>query len=149
MFVDEYGTPDLDVLKEGVEPYFVYAALVIKEENLQKARDILEVLYSKYYKHRYIKSTYIFKSENSFNYINNTLFELQNLEHYVMALVVDKGEINSNGLTYKQSFIKYFQSVFSKTLIQNYSEIHVCFDKTGYPEFWLYGGICRIRANFI
>ena len=136
VFLDEYGTPDLDVLKEGVEPYFVYAALIIKEENLQKARDILEILYSKYFKQRYIKSTHIFKSENSFNLINNALFELQDLECYVRALIVDKEKIKSEGLTYEKSFIKYFQNIFSRTLIQNYDEIHICFDKTGYPEFW-------------
>lgn len=137
VFIDEYGTPDLDITKSGNEPYFIYTAVVVSEKNMQLARNVLNELYSKYYRQGYIKSSRIKNDEKGYLLTIQTLTELSALNHYVSALVIDKEHVTSEGLGYKCSFIKYFQRLFSKRFIELYDEVHVRFDKTGSEDFKL------------
>lgn len=131
VFIDEFATPDIEVSKVGNEPLFIYAAVVIKAVDIESARTVLNGLYDKYYKNRYIKSTRIGNDANGFTRTINTLTDLKSLKHYVRALVVDKSKIDAEGLSYKQSFIKFFQQILFKKLLETHSEVHVIFDKTG------------------
>lgn len=59
VFIDEFGSPDLEVPKDGNEPFCVYAAVVIAATHINKARSILKSLHEKYYPHGFIKSKFI------------------------------------------------------------------------------------------
>lgn len=48
IFIDEFGTPALNVDSSGVEPYFIYVAVLIESENLEKARATLQSVRDKY-----------------------------------------------------------------------------------------------------
>lgn len=48
IFIDEFGTPALNVDSPGVEPYFIYVAVLIESENLEKERETLQSVRDKY-----------------------------------------------------------------------------------------------------
>lgn len=136
VYVDEFGTPDLILDKEGNEPLFIYAAVVIPESELEKARNLHLKIVQEYFQRRFIKSAHISNDGAGFSKIVNVLTELKSLKHFVIALIIDKENVfNHPGLSIKQIFIKYFQKLLSKSIIEVYDEFHIYFDKTGYPEF--------------
>lgn len=139
IYIDEFSTPDLEIDKTGNEQFFVYAAVIIRETDLVAARETLASVISKYYSARgYIKSSKIPKDEKGYVLTLNTLTELRALPHSVCALVVDKSEISrDSGLSYKRSFVKYFNKLLTRHFVDQYEEFHIVADKTGSHEFQL------------
>lgn len=136
IFVDEYGTPDLQVGKNGNAPIFVYAAVVIPASEINNARCIHKELTSTDFRGGYIKSSKIKNDKNGYALFLTGLTKLKALQHYVTALIVDKSKINtSSGLSIKPVFIKYFQRLLSTSFFETYNEFHIVADKTGSEEF--------------
>ena len=136
IFIDEYGAPDIEVPKKGNEPYFIYAAVVIKEKDVQQARQLLTELHSKYFSAGFIKSNKIHNDSKGYATTISVLTDLKSLPHYVVALVVDKSKIDSqSGLAYEKSFIKYFNRMLSVQFLSVYEEMHIYLDKSGWGEF--------------
>lgn len=134
IYIDESGDTGLDSQNKE-ESIMVYAAVIIREENLAKARDVLNSLYKKYFKQEYIKSSRIHNDEKGYALTINTLTELKELEHFVIALVIDKSKIFSEGLSYKPIFVKYFQKILTTSLVHKFEDLDVWFDKTGDEDF--------------
>ena len=139
VFIDETGTPSLDVEKGGVSPYLVYAAVIIESDEIEAARIVLSNIHDKCFKqNRYLKSSHIPNDDSGFARTINIFTELKGLKHYVYAVVIDKSKINPNfGLSFKTVFIKYFNRLIAQHLQSSESDIHIIFDKTGYEEFRL------------
>lgn len=137
IFIDEFGNPDLNIEKGGTQPYLIYAAVVIDENELDNAKQVLRIIHDKYFpQNRYLKSKQINNSEKGYVVTVNILTELKRLKHYVYAVVVDKKNLDSkSGLAYKDVFIKYFNGLIARHLYNEDVDTHVCFDKTGWPEF--------------
>lgn len=135
VYIDEFGTPDIDTGKEGVIPFLVYAAVVIEENCLPLAREVLDKIYQKYFSQdKYLKSSKITK--NRYEKTIGILTELKELKHFVYAIVVDKKKIdNDSGLSYKTVFIKYFNNIIAQHLKSPEKDIHIVFDKTGDKAF--------------
>lgn len=132
IYIDESGTTSLNTEKDGTSLYMVYSAVVIAEQSITKARDILmNIIKSISPQRGYLKSKYL-----DYDKRVKVLTALKDLEHYVIALVIDKSKLDKDsGLQYKQSFIKYFQRLLSKQFFHRYDEFHIYFDKLGYPPF--------------
>ena len=133
IFIDESGTPSLDVEKSGVMPYMVYSAVIIEETELENARLTLQ----KIIKNNNIQQGFI-KSSNIHDYNKRVkiLASLKDFEHYVIALVIDKSKIDKeSGLQYKRSYIKYFQRLLSVKFLERFDEFHIVFDRTGRDDF--------------
>lgn len=136
IFIDEYGTPDLQVGKEGNVPFFVYAAVVIPSSELDNAYKIHKGIVNSDFPAGYIKSSRIKNSKEGFAQYLSALIKFRSLKHYVIALIVDKSEIKkTSGLTYKSVFIKYFQRLLSISFYETYDEFHIVADKTGSNDF--------------
>ena len=135
VYIDEYGTPCLHTDKEGTIRYFIYAAVVIPGNQIETARKIhADILKNENLK--YIKSSRISNDKNALGKYLSMITRLRDLEHYVIALIVDKEQIDSDsGLSYKRVFIKYFHRILAQSLADCYSEIHVISDKTGNADF--------------
>lgn len=132
IYIDESGTPALDIEKKGVLPFMVYSAVVIKEEDVEKAK----VLLQKIIKENNIQQGFIKSKSLDYDKRVKVLTALKDVDHYVISLVIDKSKIDKNsGLQYKQSYIKYFQRLLSKHFLSTYDEFHIVLDKLGYPEF--------------
>jgi hypothetical protein len=136
VFIDEYGTPSLHTDKAGTTKYFIYAAVVIPESQIETARRIHSEIVKQDCPAGYIKSSKITNNSSALGKYLGMLTRLKNLEHYVIALIVDKEQIKTDsGLSFKPIFIKYFQRILSQTLTDCYSEIHIISDKTGDINF--------------
>ena len=84
VFIDETGTPSLDVEKGGVLPYLVYAAVIIESDEIETARIVLSNIHDKYFKqNRYLKSSHIPNDDGGFARTINIFTELKGLKHYV------------------------------------------------------------------
>ena len=139
IFIDEFSTPDLEINKTGNEQFFIYAAVIIRETDLDAARKTHATIVNKYYSARgYIKSSKIPNNEKGYILTLNTLTELRAFTHSVCALVVDKSKISSDsGLNFKRSFIKFFNKLLTQHFANQYEEFHIVADKTGNQEFQL------------
>ena len=136
IYIDENGTPDLDVTKSGVQPYFIYAAVIIPNVELEKARKIHQTILNANFQNSFIKSAHIGNDKSGFAKYVDSFSKLNELRHHVVALIVDKTKISkTSGLSYKQVFIKYFQRLLSRTFLNNFQEFHIVADKTGSQEF--------------
>ena len=132
IYIDESGTPSLELEKSGVLPYMVYSAVIIKDENVDAAKNLLQMII----KNNNIQQGFI-KSQNlNYNKRVKVLTAFKGVDHHVISLVIDKSKIDKDsGLQYKTSYIKYFQRLLSKQFLQDYDEIHIVFDKLGYSDF--------------
>lgn len=132
IYIDESGTPSLELEKSGVLPYMVYSTVIIKDENVDAAKDLLQMIIKK----NNIQQGFI-KSQNlNYNKRVKVLTAFKGVDHHVISLVIDKSKIDKDtGVQYKTSYIKYFQRLLSKQFLQDYDEIHIVFDKLGYSDF--------------
>ncbi len=137
IYIDESGTPSLEIEKSGVLPYMVYSAFILEEDMIEKAKEKLrQIISQNNIQQGYIKSVNIPNDAKGYNLRLKILTELKDIEHYVIALIIDKSKINdTSGLHYKKSYIKYFQRLLSKQFLQRYSEFHIVFDKLGRVDF--------------
>ena len=137
IYIDESGTPALEIEKAGVLQYMVYCAFIIEEESISKAREILsQAIQENHIQQGYLKSVNLHDNADGYNKRIHILNLLKTLDHHVMALVIDKSKIDeTSGLQYKQSYIKYFQRMLSKQFIQRYDEFHIVFDRLGRKDF--------------
>lgn len=137
VFIDEYGTPALNVESSGVEPYFIYVSVLINGTQLENARLTLQKIRDKYNQGAPLKANKIPNDDKGHNKRLNILKCFSNaFTHVVHALIVSKEKLNSPGFSFKKSFIKYFNGVFTKQYKSPcYSEVHVILDKTGRPTF--------------
>lgn len=137
VFIDEYGTPSLNVEKNGVTPYFIYTAVLIESQNIEKAREVLQRSRELYNQGSPLKSNRIKNDEKGHKKRLQILRAFSGeFPHVVHALIVDKSKIESHGLSFKKVFIKYFSKILAEIYNSpQYAEIHVVLDKTGRPEF--------------
>lgn len=137
VFIDEFGTPALNIENKGVEPYFIYVAVLIGEEHLDKAKASLKAVRNKYNQGAPLKANRIPNDDKGNSKRVNILKAFSgDFPHIVQALIVDKKSIESKGLAYKKVFIKYFNGVLSRIYNSpQYTELHVVLDKTGRPAF--------------
>lgn len=137
IYIDESGTPALQTEKAGGLPYMVYCAFIIEEQSITQAKEILsQAILQNHIQQGYIKSVNLHDNADGYNKRINILNLLKPLEHYVIALIIDKSKIDeTSGLQYKQSYIKYFQRMLSKQFLQRYDEFHVVFDRLGRKDF--------------
>ena len=132
IYIDESGTPSLEIEKSGVLPYMVYSAVIFKEDNIDSAKNLLQM----FIKNNNIQQGYLKSKDLNYNTRVKVLTAFKGIEHYVISLVINKSKIEKkSGLQYKKSYIKFFQRLLSKQFFQNYEEIHIVFDKLGYSDF--------------
>lgn len=136
IYIDETGNTDIDVSKPGVTPYFIYAAVIIPDSELEKARTIHQSILKANFQNTYIKSAHIGNDKSGFAKYVDSFAKLNELKHHVAVLIVDKARIpKTSGLSFKPVFIKFFQRLLSKTFLISFKEFHIIADDTGSQEF--------------
>lgn len=135
VFFDEFGNAHLNLEKEGSFSHFIYTGIVISESNLSKARSKRDEISREYFQNTDIRSRNIKNNDKGFNKRMNILGSLKELNFLVFVQVINKGELNSNGLKYKEVFYKFFQKTFIEKLTLHYSAFEIYADELGYPEF--------------
>ncbi|UII26210.1 hypothetical protein LVD15_23380 [Fulvivirga maritima] len=116
-FIDEFGTNSLNIEKQGTTSHFVYCAIGISEENIDHAREMRDLISTKYFQGRTIKSSSVGNNKKGFEKRLQVIEELLKLNFYIFTLVVDKSKIDSVGLKEKESILQILPAnIYSKAL---------------------------------
>ncbi|MBE7698574.1 DUF3800 domain-containing protein [Tenacibaculum finnmarkense] len=136
IFIDEYGNSHLDLSKNSTPSHFIYSSIIIKESDLNKARELRKEICKKHRLGADIKSKNIKKK--FFERRLNILKDLkENLDFTIDVLVIDKEKLNfeTGGLKHKQVFYKYFQKTFVTKYNNIYNSFSIYLDKLGHDNF--------------
>lgn len=104
VFIDEFGNSHLDLSKSGTFSHFIYTAVAISEEDLEKANQLRDFISKKYFQSRPIKSSSIPNDEKGFKKRLEVLAEFKKLNFLIFSLVVNKSKSKSDGLSQKNHF---------------------------------------------
>lgn len=144
-FIDEFGNTDLEVGKQGVTSHFIISAVIVDENKIMLIEEKLEEIRKKYFQTGEIKSSKV--ADNDFRR-RRILNELSNLDFHVYSIIIDKRKIYSEGMRYKQSFIKYLHGIVDRKLYSTYPNLKISADEHGSKEF-MEGFIRYIEKNHI
>ncbi|MDA8956433.1 DUF3800 domain-containing protein [Flavobacteriales bacterium] len=132
IYFDEYGNTHLDTeSKSGTFSHFIYTAIVIDENNLEKAIDIRQKVSDNYRQGSPLKSSKKLPIDKRLKMIT----EFNELDFGIFSLVIDKRKIDNKNLEDKKTFIKFFQRLFLKQFVNRYKNFEIYFDKTGDKAF--------------
>jgi len=130
ILIDEFGNAHLDLSKNGTFSHFIYTSVIIKDSDSEKALKILKEICSKYRLGSDLKSSNI--KSKFFKRRKDILIDLiEKLDFVVDIMVIDKSQINSQGLGIKKVFYKYFQSLFVSKYNNIYENFSIYADKVG------------------
>ncbi len=129
IFGDEFGTSTLKSNDVKNITHFVYAAIVIKESQLQNAKKVRDEISKKFFKGNILKSnSKILRNEEVRLKILDYL--VSNLIFIIYVLVIDKTKLDKEkgGLKFKEVFYKYFQKIFISQINNNFSDFEIYMD---------------------
>lgn len=130
ILIDEFGNTHLDLSKGGTFSHFIYTSVIIKESDSEKASKVLKEICKKYRLGNELKSNNI--KSKFFKRRKDILIDLiEKLDFVVDIMIIDKSKINSQGLTIKKVFYKYFQSLFVSKYNNIYESFIIHADKVG------------------
>jgi len=130
IFADEFGNTTLDLSKDATFSHFVYASVIIGENNLKKAEEVRQAITRKFKLGPVLKSSNI-KDKQFDKRLQILKFLFDHLDFTIDVLVIDKSKINSEGLVYKRVFYKYFQTLYVSKYNSRYSSFYITADKVG------------------
>ncbi len=131
--IDEFGTNSIETQKDGVSSHFLICATLIKEENLIPAKKIIDEVRKTHFQNSEIKSSNVKRAKHTRRL--TILNELNQIDFTIYLIVVDKEEINSEGLSIKESFYKYFNKLLVTDLNRINNKITFIADQIGTTEY--------------
>ncbi|MBZ9729989.1 DUF3800 domain-containing protein [Salegentibacter sp. JZCK2] len=131
--IDEFGTNSIEVHKEGVSSHFLICATLIKEENLITGQKIIDKVRKTHFQNSEIKSSKVKRAHHARRL--TILNDLNEIDFTIYVIVVDKKEIDSEGLSIKQSFYKYFNKQLVTDLNRINNKITFIADQIGTAEY--------------
>lgn len=103
-FIDESGNHDLNVEKNGTTDYFLVAAIILNESDIDKVTIEAENIRTRHFQTGEIKSNGI-KNNDQHQRRIRILSDILTLDFKFYALAVRKSDVfKDSGLQYKQTF---------------------------------------------
>ncbi|WP_313098250.1 DUF3800 domain-containing protein [Epilithonimonas sp.] len=131
VFCDESGTPSKN---DGLK-HFIYACVLIKESDIDRARKIRNDISEKFLNGNLIKASNRAISKNISTRIKILKYLCDNLDFHIHSLIIEKSSLVSKGLGFKPVFIKFFQKILFNDLAGKVSSFKVFIDSTGNDDF--------------
>lgn len=132
-FIDERGNYGFDFEDKDVSSHFIISAVLVEESELKSLENAVESISSKFFQTGEMK--YSNAGENHQRRLL-ILEELKDLNFKVFTVVVDKRKIiQSSGLGYKKSFIKYLNGLLYEELHNYFPKLKLITDENGSKEF--------------
>lgn len=131
-FVDEYGTPELDISKEGVSSHFILAAAIFDRNSLGDQEIVLDGIRRKHFQTGEMKSSNIGKNHDR---RLRVLRDLLAADFRAYVYVIDKSRLYSEGLRYKRVFYKFINGQLDADLYTTFPGLRVTADDLGSEEF--------------
>lgn len=134
-YIDECGSFGYDFDKAGTTSHFVVCAVIVEQEMVEPLSSRVQEIRDGEFGGKELKSNSV---RGDYKKRFRILKELLDLPFHVIYVVVDKRKIYpESGLSYKQSFIKFTNSLLHKTLKRGYESLLIISDEHGTPEFML------------
>ena len=126
IYIDEFGNTHLDLVKKGTFSHFVYTAIIISEDQEEKARELRKIICHKFRLGPNIKSKNLGDKKDFQKRLDILKFLVKNLNFTIDTLIIDKSKLDNEkgGLKHKRVFYKYFQKLF----VGKYNEIYDSYD---------------------
>ncbi len=131
-FIDEFGNSDLDTRKSGVSSHFILVAVLFERDSLDTECDKLERIRRTHFQSGEIKSSKVGANHDRRIRI---LRDLAIINFRAYAYVVDKAQLYSVGLRYKQVFYKFLNGQLDADLYSTFPDLKVTADDLGSEEF--------------
>ncbi|GGK40415.1 MULTISPECIES: DUF3800 domain-containing protein [Flavobacteriaceae] len=131
IYFDEFGNSHLDTeSKKGTFSHFIYTAVVINENDLNKAKELRTFISNKYRQGSPLKS-----SKLDINKRLNIIEEFSSIDFGIFSFIIDKRKIDNKNLEDKTVFYKFFQRLFLTQFVERYESFEIYFDKIGSEDF--------------
>jgi hypothetical protein len=131
IYFDEYGNSHLDTeSKKGTFSHFIYTAVVINENDLDKAKELRAFVSKKFRQGSPLKS-----SKLEINKRLQIIDTFKGIDFGVFSLIIDKRKIENENLEDKTVFYKFFQRLFLTQFVEKYEKFEIYFDKIGSEQF--------------
>jgi len=131
-FIDEFGNFGYDFEKENVSSHFIISAIILNKEELHLLEDGLEPIRKKHFQQGEMKSSKVGSNDERRIRI---LHDLKELDYHLFIFVIDKRKLQSKGLKYKKSFLKFLHGLVESKLYKTYPELRITADAVGSKEF--------------
>ncbi|WP_158285115.1 DUF3800 domain-containing protein [Arenibacter aquaticus] len=133
IYIDEFGNTHLDLSKKGTFSHFVYTAVIISEDQEEKARKIRKEICCKFRLGSNIKSKNLGDKKYFQKRLDILKYLIENLDFTIDVLIIDKSRIDNEkgGLKHKQVFYKYFQKLFVGKYNEIFDSYEIYPDKVG------------------
>src|SRR5688572_13908097 len=131
-YLDEYGTNELDITKEGVSSHFLITGVLIEEAKQKELEPHLERIAKKHFQTGEMKSKNVGNNDARRLKI---LKDLATLDFHIYLLVVDKASVLSEGLSYKKSFYKFINGLLYNDLYRLYPDLQLFTDEHGTVDY--------------
>jgi hypothetical protein len=132
-FIDERGNFGFDFEKDDVSTHFIITAILAEENMLKKLEADVEQIREMFFQSGEIKSSKVGKNHKRRILI---LDRLKELNFKIFTVVVDKRKIiQTSGLGYKKSFIKYLNGLLYNELHNYFPKLQIIADEHGSAEF--------------
>ncbi len=142
-FIDEFGTNSFEFDKQDITTHFIITCILINKENINETQSGLEKIRYSFFQTGEIKSSNVGSDDKRRLRI---LSEIVKLNFQILALVVDKGELEGEGFGYKPSFYKFLNNLVFTDLYKVFAQMDVVMDDHGGEKF-MTGFIRYIRKN--
>lgn len=136
-YIDESGNTNIDFNNVGASTHYILVAIIVTEKQISKLEKSVEEFRKKHFQTGEIKSSNI-KANNDHRRRKRLLEELGKISFQYFAFVVDKSLIiQTSGLKYKKSFLKYLNDKLYYELNMAYPNLSIIADKHGSEEFMI------------
>lgn len=115
--------------------HFVYAAVLISEKEIDKARKIKREACANFLQGHKISSKGRAISKNFRTRLKLLKYFCDNLDFHIYTLIVDKNKLDSKGFEIKKTFIKYFQKLLFGQIQKSVSNFVIYMDSSGTDKF--------------
>ncbi|MBO0953137.1 DUF3800 domain-containing protein [Fibrella forsythiae] len=131
-FLDEQGNTSLDFTQPGTSTHFIVAALVLRKSELAQAQTHLEALGQRYFQTGPINSASVGSDDKRRTLV---LGQLLALPLQIVALVVDKRELKSEGFYHKGSLFKFLHGLADRELHRHFPNLELVAGRPGEDTF--------------
>lgn len=132
-FIDEKGNFGYDFENEGVSKYFIITAVLVEDTEVKAVEDDVKAIWSEFFQTSEIKFSGKVKNHSQRLLILERLAELK---FKIVTVVVDKRKIiQSSGLGYKNSYIKYLNSILYEELHNYFPKLNIVASGQGSKDF--------------
>ena len=143
-FIDETGNYGFDFEKQGVSSHFIMTAILVGEQNKDLLETGLEVIAKDKFSEGEIKSSNI--RRRKLDSKKKVYKAFQELDFHIYSIVVDKGELYSEGFKFKPSFYKFLYGLLYQELDKSFPILRIQNDEHGSKEF-MEGFVKYVKEN--